>query len=200
MSNQWDERYGAGEYVYGQEPNDFLVSVAGRIPRGKVLSLADGQGRNGVYLAGLGHQVAGVDSSAIGLEMARQLALERGVRIETIVADLADFDLGRECWDGIVSIFCHLPPPVRKDLLRRVVAALRPGGVFIMEAYSPAQLNFGTGGPSSVELLVPLSELKNELAGLRLDHAVEVERTVIEGKLHSGRAAVVQIVATKAGD
>lgn len=200
MSNQWDERYGAGEYVYGQEPNDFLVSVAGRIPRGKVLSLADGQGRNGVYLAGLGHQVTGVDSSAIGLEMARQLALERGVRIETIVADLADFDLGRECWDGIVSIFCHLPPPVRKDLLRRVVAALRPGGVFIMEAYSPAQLNFGTGGPSSVELLVPLSELKNELAGLRLDHAVEVERTVIEGKLHSGRAAVVQIVATKAGD
>lgn len=200
MLNQWDERYGAGEYVYGQEPNDFLVSVAGRIPRGKVLSLADGQGRNGVYLAGLGHQVAGVDSSAIGLEMARQLALERGVRIETIVADLADFDLGRECWDGIVSIFCHLPPPVRKDLLRRVVAALRPGGVFIMEAYSPAQLNFGTGGPSSVELLVPLSELKNELAGLRLDHAVEVERTVIEGKLHSGRAAVVQIVATKAGD
>lgn len=200
MSNQWDERYGAGEYVYGQEPNDFLVSVAGRIPRGKVLSLADGQGRNGVYLAGLGHQVTGVDSSAIGLEMARQLALERGVRIETIVADLADFDLGRECWDGIVSIFCHLPPPVRKDLLRRVVAALRPGGVFIMEAYSPAQLNFGTGGPSSVELLVPLSELKNELAGLRLDHAVEVERTVIEGKLHSGRAAVVQIVATKARD
>lgn len=200
MSNQWDERYGAGEYVYGQEPNDFLVSVAGRIPRGKVLSLADGQGRNGVYLAGLGHQVTGVDSSAIGLEMARQLALERGVRIETIVADLADFDLGRECWDGIVSIFCHLPPPVRKDLLRRVVAALRPGGVFIMEAYSPAQLNFGTGGPSSVELLVPLSELKNELAGLRLDHAVEVERTVIEGKLHSGRAAVVQIVAIKAGD
>lgn len=200
MLNQWDERYGAGEYVYGQEPNDFLVSVAGRIPRGKVLSLADGQGRNGVYLAGLGHQVTGVDSSAIGLEMARQLALERGVRIETIVADLADFDLGRECWDGIVSIFCHLPPPVRKDLLRRVVAALRPGGVFIMEAYSPAQLNFGTGGPSSVELLVPLSELKNELAGLRLDHAVEVERTVIEGKLHSGRAAVVQIVATKAGD
>ena len=200
MSIQWDERYSAGEYVYGQEPNDFLVSVAGRIPRGRVLSLADGQGRNGVYLAGLGHQVTGVDSSAIGLAMARQLALERGVRIETIVADLAAFDLGRECWDGIVSIFCHLPPPVRKDLLRRVVAALRPGGVFIMEAYSPAQLNFGTGGPSSVELLVPLSELKNELAGLRLDHAVEVEREVIEGKLHTGRAAVVQIVATKAGD
>ena len=200
MSIQWDERYSAGEYVYGQEPNDFLVSVAGRIPRGRVLSLADGQGRNGVYLAGLGHQVTGVDSSAIGLEMARQLALERGVRIETIVADLAAFDLGRECWDGIVSIFCHLPPPVRKDLLRRVVDGLRPGGVFIMEAYAPAQLNFGTGGPSSVELLVPLSELKNELAGLRLDHAVEVERDVIEGKLHTGRAAVIQIVATKAGD
>lgn len=200
MSIQWDERYSAGEYVYGQEPNDFLVSVAGRIPRGRVLSLADGQGRNGVYLAGLGHQVTGVDSSAIGLAMARQLALERGVRIETIVADLAAFDLGRECWDGIVSIFCHLPPPVRKDLLRRVVDGLRPGGVFIMEAYAPAQLNFGTGGPSSVELLVPLSELKNELAGLRLDHAVEVERDVIEGKLHTGRAAVIQIVATKAGD
>lgn len=198
MSTQWDERYATGEYVYGKEPNDFLASAAGRIPRGgRVLCLAEGQGRNAVFLAGLGYDVTGVDSSAVGLAMARRLATERGVKIETIVADLSDFDPGIECWDGIVSIFCHLPPPTRKELLRKVVAALRPGGVFIMEAYTPAQLKFGTGGPSSEELLVSLSDLKPELEGLQLNHAIETERDVFEGMLHTGRASVVQITATK---
>ncbi len=193
----WDERYAAGEFVYGSEPNDFLVSVADRIPKGRVLSLAEGQGRNAVYLAGLGYEVVGVDSSAIGLEKAQQLARERGVKIETQVADLATLDIGVSCWEGIVSIFCHLPSAIRKELLRKVVAGLRPGGVFIMEAYTPRQLNFKTGGPSSEDLLPSLSDLKQELEGLILQHAVEIERDVVEGLLHTGRAAVVQIVATR---
>lgn len=193
----WDERYAAGEFVYGREPNDFLVSVADRMPKGKVLCLAEGQGRNAVYLAGLGYEVVGVDSSAIGLEKAQQLARERGVKIETRVADLTTLDIGVNCWEGIVSIFCHLPSAMRKELLRKVVAGLRPGGVFIMEAYTPRQLNFKTGGPSSEDLLPSLSDLKQELEGLILQHAVEIERDVVEGSLHTGRAAVVQIVATR---
>lgn len=197
MSNQWDERFRGGEYVYGTEPNDFLASVAARIPKGRVLCLAEGQGRNGVYLASLGYEVTGVDSSAVGLEMAQRLARERGVKIETIVADLNDYDPGDQCWDGVVSIFCHLPSVERKALLTKVVRALKPGGVLIFEAYRPAQLGVGTGGPQSHDLLVALDDLRKELAGLSLEHAVEIDRDVVEGSLHTGRAAVVQVIAVK---
>jgi len=203
--SQWDDRYGAGEYVYGTEPNDFLAEMAERIPPGRVLCLAEGQGRNAVFLSGLGakpgaglrYEVTGVDSSAVGLEMAQRLATDRGVRIETLVADLAQFDPGVAVWDGIVSIFCHLPAPLRSEVMRKVVRALRPGGVLILEAYTPDQLRFETGGPRSTDLLASLADLKSDLTGLRFDHAVEIERDVVEGQLHRGRAAVVQIVAVR---
>jgi len=193
----WDERYGSGEYVYGREPNDFLVTMAGLIPPGRVLSLAEGQGRNGVYLAGLGYQVTAVDSSAVGLRMARELAIERGVPLETIVADLADYDPGEACWEGIVSIFCHLPSALRRSVLAKMVRALVPGGVLLLEAYTPAQLQFDTGGPRDPDLLASLADLREDLAELTLIHACEGERLVIEGTLHRGRAAVVQVVAVK---
>lgn len=194
--SQWDERYGGGEYVYGTAPNDLLVAMAGRIPPGRVLCLAEGQGRNATFLAARGYDVTGVDSSAVGLQMARQLAESRGLKITTVVADLATFDPGIACWEGIVSIFCHLPSAIRRPVLQRMVRALRPGGVLILEAYTPDQLRFGTGGPPIPDLLATLADLREDLAGLNLDHAVEIEREVVEGRLHTGRAAVVQIVAT----
>ena len=193
----WDERYGSGEYVYGREPNDFLVTMAGLVPPGRVLSLAEGQGRNAVYLAGLGYQVTAVDSSAVGLRMARELAIERGVPLETIVADLADYDPGEACWEGIVSIFCHLPSTLRRSVLAKMVRALAPCGVLLLEAYTPAQLQFDTGGPRDPDLLPTLADLRKDLAALGLVHAVEGERLVIEGTLHRGRAAVVQVVAVQ---
>ncbi|MGA1368813.1 MAG: SAM-dependent methyltransferase [Blastocatellia bacterium] len=193
----WDERYGSGEYVYGREPNEFLVAKARMIPRGRVLSLADGQGRNGVYLAGLGYAVTAVDSSAVGLQMARELAVERGVPLTTIVADLADYAPGEACWEGIVSIFCHLPSALRRSVLAKMVRALVPGGVLLLEAYTPAQLQFDTGGPRDADLLASLADLREDLSGLTLVHAFEGERSVIEGTLHRGRAAVVQVVAVK---
>ncbi len=194
--SQWDERYGGGEYVYGTAPNDFLVDMAGRIPPGRVLCLAEGQGRNAAFLAARGYEVTGVDSSAVGLQMARQLAESRGLKITTVVADLATFDPGIACWEGIVSIFCHLPAAIRRPVLQRMVRALRPGGVLILEAYTPDQLRFGTGGPPVPDLLATLADLREDLAGLDFDHAIEIEREVVEGRLHTGRAAVVQIVAT----
>jgi SAM-dependent methyltransferase len=129
--------------------------------------------------------------------MAQRLAADRGVRIETQVADLAQFDPGVGVWDGIVSIFCHLPAQLRSEVMRKVVRALRPGGVLILEAYTPDQLRFETGGPRSTDLLASLADLKSDLAGLCFDHAVEIERDVVEGQLHKGRAAVVQIVAVR---
>lgn len=191
----WDQRYAEAGFAYGTEPNDFLRSVEGRL-RGEVLCLGEGEGRNAVWLAGRGLSVTAVDQSSVGLAKARELAAERGVVIDTAVADLAVFDLGEARWDGIVSIWCHLPAPLRAALHRRVVRALRPGGVFVLEAYTPAQLAFGTGGPRVVDLLVPPEVLATELEGLSLEVRA-TEREVHEGKYHDGRSAVVQVLGVK---
>lgn len=193
----WDERYASPEYVYGTEPNDFLVAMAAEIPRGRVLSIADGEGRNGVFLATLGHDVTSVDASAVGLAKAEQLAATRGVHLTTQVVDLADYEIAPGAWAGIVSIFVHLPPPLRRRVHAQVVRGLAPGGVFILEAYSPDQLRHGTGGPSNPELLPTLDALRAELAGLEFAHAVALERDVQEGQFHRGRSAVVQVRARK---
>lgn len=195
----WNERYSAPGYAYGTEPNSFLAASAPTIPMGRVLSLADGEGRNGVYLASLGHAVTAVDASSVGLEKAQRLAAQRGVALTTLVADLQDFAISPRAWEGIVSIFCHLPPALRRRVHAQVVHGLVPGGLFILEAYTPAQLAHGTGGPSAVELLPALAVLREELAGLELVHAVELERDVHEGEFHRGRSAVVQIIARRPG-
>ncbi len=193
----WDQRYAVEEYVYGTRPNDFLASVVDRLPMGRVLCLAEGEGRNAVYLAEQGFEVTAVDSSAVGLDKARKLAGQRGVHIETIVADLAHYEIIPESWDAIVAIFCHLPPPLRRVVHAQAVAGLRPGGAFVLEAYTPAQLKHGTGGPPVVELMMTLEALRNELAGLRFEHAVETERDIQEGRFHAGVGAVVQVLAYK---
>ncbi|WP_018175775.1 MULTISPECIES: cyclopropane-fatty-acyl-phospholipid synthase family protein [unclassified Thioalkalivibrio] len=193
----WDERYAEDDYVYGTEPNDFLRAAVANVPRGRALCLAEGEGRNAVFLAQQGFDVLAVDSSAVGLQKAQRLAEDRGVQIETLVADLADYAIDPDSWDLIVSIFCHLPPDVRRRLHAEVVAGLRPGGVFILEAYTPAQLEWGTGGPPTAELMMTREALTEELDGLEFEEAVERERDVIEGRFHTGRGAVVQVLAHK---
>lgn len=193
----WDERYAGTDHFYGTAPNGFLASVAERIPAGPVLCLAEGEGRNAVHLASLGHAVTALDQSAVGLAKAQRLAAARGVALETVVADLATYRIVPSAWAGIVSVFGHLPSALRRAVHAGVVAGLQPGGVFILEAYTPAQLAFGTGGPKDPDLLMRLDDLRRELAGLDLLVAQELEREVVEGTAHHGRAAVVQIVAQK---
>ena len=193
----WDERYNTEEFVYGTRPNDFLASVSAQIPPGRLLCLAEGEGRNAVYLATLGHQVLAVDKSAVGLAKAQRLASASGVRIETRVVDLAQFDFAPGSWDAVVSIFAHVPSSLRQVLHRGVVNGLRGGGVFVLEAYTPAQLKLKTGGPPAADMMMSLAGLREELAGLEFRHGVEMERDVIEGKLHTGRGAVVQVLAVK---
>lgn len=197
-ANPWDERYSAEGYYYGTDPNDFLDEQAHCIvPGGAVLCLGEGEGRNAVHLAGRGFEVTAVDQSPVGLAKAERLAAVRGVHVHTVVADLADWPLGRECWDGIVSIWCHLPRVLRAAVHRQVVAALRPGGVFVLEAYTPDQLRFRTGGPTDPELMPTLADLRGELQGLDLVVAAECERVVHEGKGHDGPSAVVQLVGRR---
>jgi len=195
----WNERYRTNEYMYGKEPNDFLRQTAENLQPGRILCLAEGEGRNAVFLAEKGHTVTAVDLSDVGLKKALVLAEERGVKIDTEVADLAGYEISAESWDAIVSIFCHLPPHVRKALHRKVVNGLKPGGIFILEGYTPRQLGLGTGGPPNRELMMTLDELKEELSGLDFEHALETRRGIVEGSLHTGVGEVVQLIGRKPG-
>lgn len=195
--NPWDQRYAGPGYRYGTEPNAFLREVAARIPKGPVLCLADGEGRNGVFLAGRRHRVLSVDLSRLGLGKARRLAAERRVTIATLVADLGSFAIAPSAWSGIVSIWAHVLPDVRRRLHRAVVAGLAPGGALVLESYTPGQLARGTGGPPDAERMMTLAGLREELAGLRFEIGRELVREVREGDLHQGESEVVQVLAFK---
>ncbi|WOT04812.1 class I SAM-dependent methyltransferase [Shewanella youngdeokensis] len=192
----WDEQYDTQEYIYGKQPNDFLASHYDAVPKGKVLLLAEGEGRNAVFMAKMGYSVTAVDLSNVGLKKAQQLAKENHVSIETICADLALFDLGENQWDGIVSIYCHLPSPLRQDLYQRIERAIKPGGVFLLEAYRPEQLAYKTGGPSDASMMISTHTLLNELPHFIFSHLAAVERVINEGRNHHGLGAVVQAIGS----
>ena len=194
---QWEQRFGAEEYLYGTEPNGFLREQVGQLPAGPVMCLAEGEGRNAVFLAEQGRTVSSIDLTEAGVAKTLRLASDRDVQVDARTGDLAEVDLGRGQWSGIVSIFAHMPPAVRRDLHRRVVDALAPGGVLLLEAYTPAQVGRGTGGPPTTELTMSLAELRTELSGLEFVVAEELVRDVVEGAGHTGPGAVVQLVARK---
>lgn len=150
-----------------------------------------------MFLAEHGYAVTAVDQSAVGLAKAERLAAKRGVQIDTLVADLADFRIEPQAWDGIVSIFAHTPPPIRHHVHRQVVDGLKAGGVFLLEAYRPEQLQYKTGGPPVVELMMDLAGLRAELSDLDFEYAEETVREVQEGPGHHGPGAVVQLRARK---
>jgi SAM-dependent methyltransferase len=193
----WEQRYGIEAYLFGTEPNEFLRSSLASLPRGTVLCLAEGEGRNAVFLAENGYEVHSVDLTEAGVAKTLRLAESRDVRVDAVVGDLAEFDIGTDRWDLIVSIFAHMAPAARRGLHRRVVAALKPAGVLLLEAYTPQQVGRGTGGPSTPETTMTLDALRVELAGLELLHAAELDRDVIEGPGHTGAGAVVQVIARK---
>lgn len=198
MTADWDARYAETGWAFGTEPNDFLREHAHALPaNGRVLCLAEGEGRNAVWLAQQGHRVTGMDSAGVGLAKAHALAAERGVTIETVVADLATYDLGTDAWDGIVSIFAHVPLEVRRRVHAALPRALKPGGVLLLEAYRPEQLQQGTGGPPDDARMLDRARLRDELGALEWTLAREVEREVIEGRYHTGRAHTVQLIARR---
>lgn len=197
MTTFWDDRYRGTDYAYGREPNDFVRAEAHQIPPGPVLCLAEGEGRNAIYLAERGHAVTAVDFSREGLRKAHQLAAERGVAIETELADLATYEPREDTYTGIIAIWAHLPREIRQRVHGWVARALRPGGVFLLEAYTPDQIALGTGGPKDPTLLATLADLREELLGLQIDIGREVRREIHEGPFHDGPSATVQIVARR---
>lgn len=197
MKEFWNERYAETAYAYGQEANDFLKAqqIGSDL---KVLCLAEGEGRNGVYLAGLGNDVTCIDYSEEGLKKTSQLAAQNGVEVSCICADLGEINLVENSWDVIVAIFAHFPTPVKSHIWPQIFTALKPGGKLIMEVYDQEQLRFGTGGPQHLELLYSKEELQELLVGAyQIFQTDKVYREVQEGTYHNGASATIQVLATK---
>ena len=191
----WNEKYANTYYAYGTEPNEFLVSAVAKLKRGETLSLAEGEGRNAVWLAQQGFTVSSIEQSEKGVAKTLRLALQRGAIVMAARGELETFNIQPNSWDLMVSIYAHTPQELRRKLHRQVVAGLKPGGVFILEAYTPAQIPNNTGGPKDASLMPTAELLRSELHGLVFDHLEEIERDVVEGSLHTGTAHVVQLVA-----
>lgn len=192
----WDDRFSDDDFVYGAEPNTFLVEHSAKLA-GPVLSLAEGEGRNAVYLATLGLRVHAVDGSAIGLSKARRLAVTKGVDIQTEVSDLATFEPQANCYMSVISISAHLPSSIRSRLYPLVESCILPGGIFLLEAYAEAQLQRITGGPKDLDMLMTVSKIEREFPNLEPIMLHETEREVWEGKHHTGIASVVQFIGRK---
>lgn len=198
MSQFWDERYAEPGYAYGTEPNAFLVSQRHLLEPGKrALAVADGEGRNGVWLAEQGLEVLSVDQSAVGLAKARALAAARGVSLRTEQADLTHWDWPQAAFDLVVAIFIHFSPAQRTRMHRAMFAALRPGGLLILEAFTPEQLEYRSGGPPVREMLYTAEMLRADFAQAAILSLEETITELQEGPYHRGTAAVVRLIARR---
>jgi len=196
-AEMWDERFSSSEYKYGKDANEFIRSNFHLIPKGKVLSIGEGEGRNSVFLAQQGFKVTALDYSTEGLKKTEKLAKENSAEVELIHADVTEYNFEQNDWQGIVSIFCHLDKYNREKVHKECVNALSTNGIFLLEAFSPNQLKYATGGPKSLELLMELEDVKKELIGLEFLKSQELVRELFEGLLHKGLGSVIQIIGEK---
>ncbi len=192
----WNNRYFGSAYVYGQDPNSFLVEHCSLLV-GPVLSLSEGEGRNAVFLASCGLEVVGVDISAVALEKAANLAKLRGVDIKMVLADLGTYEPEENYYGSVISISAHLSSAARDRLYPLVARSLKPDGVILLEAYSENQLSRDTGGPKDSDMLMTVDKLRQEFPSLEPILLREIEREVSEGEGHTGMAWVVQFIARK---
>jgi len=194
----WDERFSQEEPVYGDRPNAFLEAQSSCFQPGmKLLVPADGYGRNGIWLARQGFQVHTVDLSAVGVARARKSAQGAGVTMTIDQADLTTWNWPVDQYDGVFAIFLHLPPNDRPRVHASILGALKPGGLLILEAFSPAQLQRTSGGPKDVALLYTAELLRRDFAGAEVLLLEEKEVHINEGHMHHGPAAVVRAVFRK---
>jgi len=198
FTDPWDQRFASPHYLYGQAPNAFLADMARHLPAdAQVFLPGDGEGRNAAHLAGLGHQVLSVDRSMVGLQKARKLAESLGHTIQTEQADLTLWNWPQQRFDAIFSIFLHLPSAQRGHVHARMVDALKPGGLLVLEAFRTEQITLSSGGPKDADLLYTVADLRADFAALRDVQVEAVEALLDEGPLHQGQAALVRVVGRK---
>jgi cyclopropane fatty-acyl-phospholipid synthase-like methyltransferase len=195
----WDERYAAPGYLFGEAPNRFLVSQQGLFrPGQRVLAVADGEGRNGVWLARQGMRVLSVDSSPVALDKARKLAERNGAQIEFELADLRSWAWGEHRFDAVVAIFIQFATPEERAVLHRAMKkTLKPGGYLVLQGYTPKQLEYRTGGPPDADKLYTAAMLREDFGDMEILHLREHEEEICEGCGHCGMSALVDLVARK---
>lgn len=193
----WNERYSGEEYHFGTEPNAFLASQVTRLKPGmRCLAVADGEGRNGVWLAEQGLQVLSVDNSAVAVAKARALAQQRGVKMAVEQVDLMQWDWPVARFDVAAGIFIQFAPPeLREPLFANLKRCLKPGGLLLLQGYTPRQLEYRTGGPSQVENLYTEAGLRAAFADMEILHLSEHDSVIHEGAGHNGLSALIDLVA-----
>ncbi len=195
---RWETRFRPPDYLFGKEPNAFLKAQAHRLRAGQTaLSVADGEGRNGVWLAEQGLDVLAIDFSPTALAKARALAQERGVRIATEVADITTWRWPKAAFDVIVAIFIAVDVPDRPAFFGNLKAALTPGGLLLMQSYRPEQLNYRTGGPPDAERMCTRELLQAAFGDLSELDIREHDSVLREGTAHVGMSALIDLVGRR---
>ena len=196
---RWEGRYRTPDYAFGKEPNYFLAACRTLLPRsGKALAVADGEGRNGIWLAEQGLDVLSIDFSPTAQEKARALAKQRGVSLTIAPADVHAWDYPDAAFDVVVEIFTQFSSPAeRAKKWAGMRKALKPGGLLIIQGYTPKQLQYGTGGPKQVENLYTRAMLAAAFGDLRDVTIVEEELEIHEGMSHGGMSAVINLTARR---
>ena len=199
---KWDRNYAGPDYIFGTEPNSFLSSQAHRFAdRGRILVPGDGEGRNGVWLSGQGFDVVAVEASAVGVEKARALAMSRGVTPDIQHGNLDAWTWPVGTFDGVASIFVHFVPQARGVLHRRMLNALKPGGILVLEAFTPRHVEkraTGSRGGPPPEMLYTEAALRDDFSGATFEYIEEADVVLDEGSRHTGRASVVRLVLRRA--
>lgn len=198
--SMWDQRYAQPGYLFGVEPADFIRAQGGVLaPVSRVLCVADGEGRNSAYLAGLGHEVTAFDASLVALEKARALAAEKGVSVDFQHAGIEDWDWSQG-FDAVVGVFIQFTPPdLRARLFDWMAQAVNPGGLLLLHGYAPRQVEYGTGGPGNPDHMYTEDLLRAAFDGWEILRLEDYDRVIDEGPGHSGQSALVDFVARKAG-
>lgn len=198
MGNKWHERFDTEEYIYGEEPNDFIRSEAGRLKNcTSVVCFAEGEGRNAVFLAKQGHDVTAWDYAESGLEKTRKLAEKSGVEVRTKKVDLLEYEVDTGAFDAAVMVFGHFYGEGQRKVFEKMLKAVKPGGIVMLEVYSKDQLEYGTGGPREADMLYNPKEILEWCDGHHVAHFFYGERMREEGRLHTGLAHVIQLILIK---
>ncbi len=196
----WNERFNKAEFIFGTEPNQYLLEKASQYlkPNQRVLSIADGEGRNGVWLAKQGMRVVAFDASDVALAKAKQFAKENQVELEYTFSDVDSFAWHTNTYDAVIGIFIQFADPaMRERIFQKTYEALKPGGIFILQGYTPKQLEYKTGGPSLIEHLYTEELIRGLAQDFHILELQSYERELSEGPRHTGMSALLGLVARK---
>ncbi len=200
-NTQWDRRYDSEDYLFGTAPAAFLTRHARHLPKaGRVLSVADGEGRNSVWMAEQGLEVTAMDGSPVALDKARRLAVEREVHVAFRLGDVLTWDWTATPYDAVVAIFIQfVGPEDHAQVFAGLDRALKPGGLLMLHGYAPRQVGYGTGGPPYVENMYTLGLLRDAFKGYDIRHQADYDAEITEGRGHSGRSGLIDFIARKPG-